>query len=208
MIFGRTGVGISSLVNLIVGHPISNDHTAAKPSKTSKRVKPYPPITLPGSENRFHLYEIPGFGGQFTDATILETIRRIERNVGVDLFIYCLRSQKWTIMTEIVRIIRSIVPGKKFPMIAAVTELERFDAEGGTNDWWDLPLKDGNTNGMLVEQMCFGKDDEFDAHACITTLPPGEVAQTESWRGRRKQSEARVRKLIIELCARGERRGE
>ena len=205
VIFGRTGVGISSLVNLILGHPASNDHPDAK--TISEKTKSYPATALPGSNKRFCLYEVPGFGGQFPEAKILKTIRQIEREKGIDLFIYCLRKQPMTILPNIVHAIRRDVPG--VPMIAVVTELERYGAEPGEMEtWWDVSLRDGYTNGTRVEQMCFGEYDRFDAHACITTLPWKEVDLLDGLRKRRDQSEDHIRRLILEQCTKRARRGE
>ena len=93
-------------------------------------------------------------------------------------------------------------------MIAVVTELERYEAEGGMGDWWNALHGDGHTNGTLVEQMCFGRDGRFDGHACITTLPPREVDLLQALRKRRDESEERVRRLILEQCTGHKRRGE
>ncbi|KAI9569785.1 hypothetical protein HD554DRAFT_2087397 [Boletus coccyginus] len=207
VIFGHTGVGVSSLTNLIGGHPISNDHPNAR---TCTRTKPkaYPPITFPRSDKQFCLYEVPGFCGQSPDAAILEAIREIDHKEGIDLFIYCLRKLKNTVLPGIVRHIRESAAGPGVPMIAVVTELERFEAEGGMEDWWDAPLGGGNTNGKLIEQMCFGGVDAFEAHACVTTLPPRDVDLVDKLRKRREISEERIRRLIVEHCAEDKRPGE
>ncbi|KAH0826765.1 hypothetical protein J3R83DRAFT_5175 [Lanmaoa asiatica] len=208
VIFGRTGVGISSLVNLITGHPISNDHPNAKTSTQKQKLKPYPPVTLPGSDKQFCLYEVPGFCGQFSDETILQAISQIDRKDGIDLFIYCLRKQKMTVMPKIVRRMRQSVAGQGVPMIAVVTELERFEAEGGMEDWWDASLGGGSTNGTSIERMCFEEYDTFDAHACVTTLPRKEVDLVQTLRKRRERSEERIRRLILEQCTGHKRRGK
>lgn len=193
-------------MNLITGHPVSKDHPNAKTS--TQKLRPYPPVTLPGSDKQFCLYEVPGFYGQFSEEMVLEAIRQIDRKDGIDLLIYCLRKQKTTIMPKIVRRIRERVAGPDVPMIAVVTELERFEAEGGMDDWWDAPLEDGSTNGTFIERMCFKEDDSFDAHACVTTLPRKEVDLVQTLRKRREGSEERIRQLILEQCAGHKRRGE
>lgn len=111
-------------------------------------------------------------------------------------------------MPKIVRRIRESVAGPDVPMVAVVTELERFEAEGGMDDWWDAPLEDGSTNGMFIERMCFKEDNTFDAHACVTTLPRKEVDLVQTLRKRRESSEERIRQLILEQCAGQKRRGE
>ena len=193
VIFGRTGVGISSLVNLISGYPISKNHSKARTPK----IRPHL-ISLPSSDKEFRLYEVPGFGGPIQDAKILKTIRQIERDVGIDLFICCFRQQKATILPDIVRRIRDSAPGKRVPMIAVVTGLELF--KPGMDEWWNVALDDGATNGTMVERICFGEDDRFDAHACITTLPQDKVGLLEVLRKRRDLSEDRIRRLILEHC--------
>lgn len=208
MIFGRTGVGISSLVNLIVGHPISNDHPNAKTCTQTPKPKAYPPTTLAGSDKQFCLYEVPGIRGKSSDTTILEAIREIDQKEGIDLFIYCLRKQKTTVIPGIVRHIRESIAGLDVPMIAVVTELERFEAEGGMEDWWGVPLEDGATNGTFIERMCFRGHDTFDAHACVTTLPRREVDLVEKLRKRREISEQRIRRLILGQCTGDKRPGE
>lgn len=210
MIFGRTGVGISSLINLIIGHPISNEHPNARTCSQKPKPKLYPLVTLARSDRQFCLYEVPGFCGQSSDGAILEAIREIEQNEGIDLFIYCLRKLRATILPGVVRHIRESIGGPDVPMIAVVTELERFEAEGGMEDWWDTPLANGSTNGALIEQLCFGPggNGAFDAHACITTLPRKEVDLVEKLRKRRDISEERIRRLILEQCTGHKRRGE
>ncbi|KAI9569786.1 hypothetical protein HD554DRAFT_2037801 [Boletus coccyginus] len=201
--FGRTGAGVSSLINLISGYPISNDHPNAR---TCTRTKPkaYPPITFPWSDKQFCLYEVPGFCGQSPDAAILEAIREIDHKEGIDLFIYCLRKLENTVLPGIVRHIRESAAGPNVPMIAVVTELERFEAEE-MEDWWNAPLGDGDTNGTSIERKCFKGDYVFNAHACITTLPPRDMDLVDVLRKRREISEGRIRRLIVEHCAEDKR---
>ena len=93
-------------------------------------------------------------------------------------------------------------------MIAVVTEMERFNPE--MDEWWDVVIDDyGSTNGTKVERMFFGEDDRdsgFDAHACITTLPPAQADLMKKLRKRRDLSEDQIRRLILEHC-RGSKRG-
>lgn len=165
-------------------------------------------MTFPGSDKQVCLYEVPGFCGQSSDASIFEEIRQIDQKEGIDLFVYCLRKQKATVIPCIVRHIRESIAAQEVPMIAVVTELERFEAEGGMEDWWDAPLPDGSTNGTLIEEMCFAGEYTFTAHACITTLPRKEVDLVDKLRKRRDISEERIRGLILGQCAGDKRRGE
>lgn len=111
------------------------------------------------------------------------------------------------IMPGIVRYIRESIAAPDVPMIAVVTELGRFEAEGGMEDWWDAPLGDGSTNGTSIERMCFGDHARFDAHACVTTLPRRDVDLVEKLRKRREVSEERIRRLILEQCQEEKRPG-
>ena len=198
VIFGRTGVGISSLVNLISGYPASKDHSDAK-TKAS-RIKPHL-ASFRNSHKEFLLYELPGFGGHIQDAKILNMVRQIERDVGIDLFIYCFRQQKATVLSNTGRHIQHCV-SQRIPMIAVVTGMELFKPE--MDEWWNVVIDDyGSTNGTKVERMCFGVDDRdsrFDAHACITTLPAARADLVEKLRKRKELSEELIRRLILEHC--------
>ncbi|KAF9225642.1 hypothetical protein BS17DRAFT_777442 [Gyrodon lividus] len=197
VIFGHTGVGVSSLVNLIAGNPMSDYHPDTQTcTNKSKRYE----ITWPGSDRQFCLFEVRGFYGGVPETTLLNEIRRLEREEAIDLFIYCLRKQKSTVIPHIARQIKDNVTDGKVPVIAVVTELEKFEGIH-MEDWWttSTSLEQGKTNGKTLESMHKGM--VFDAHACVTTLPPKDTDLVESLRKRREYSEELVRRLIVEQCA-------
>ncbi|KAF9232589.1 hypothetical protein BU15DRAFT_67342 [Melanogaster broomeanus] len=191
VVFGQTGVGVSSLVNLIAGTPLSAFHPDTKTcTSKSKRHE----FNLPGYDTQVCLYEVPGFGGGVRDSTLLKEICRLEKERPIDLFMYCLRKKSSTVLPNIVQQIRADVPGRT--MIAVVTELEKF--EGDMEAWWNTSLEEGKTNGKTLES----KGMMFDAHVCVTTLPPKDTALVEALRKRRDHSEEVVRRLIVDKCRR------
>ncbi|KAF9234441.1 hypothetical protein BU15DRAFT_65684 [Melanogaster broomeanus] len=149
---------------------------------------------VPRREPTVCLYEVPGFGGRVRDSTLLEEIRRLEKERPIDIFMYCLRKKSSTVLPNIVQQIRADVPGRT--MIAVVTELEKF--EGDMEAWWNTSLEEGKTNGKTLES----KGMVFDAHVCVTTLSPKDTDLVEALRKRRDHSEEVVRRLIVEKCRR------
>ncbi|KAF8840570.1 hypothetical protein BDN67DRAFT_968409 [Paxillus ammoniavirescens] len=193
VIFGHTGVGVSSLVNLIAGIPVSDYHPDSQTcTNKSKRHL----VTLPGSEKQFCLFEVPGFRGN--PNIFLNEIRRLEREEVIDLFIYCLRKQKSTVIPHVVRSITEDITGGEVPIAAVVTELEKFEGSS-MEEWWTTSLEKGKTNGNTLESMHNGM--VFNAHACVTTLPRKDTDLVKSLRKRRDDSEEVVWRLIKEQCA-------
>ncbi|KIJ14631.1 hypothetical protein PAXINDRAFT_155947 [Paxillus involutus ATCC 200175] len=136
------------------------------------------------SEKQFCLFEVPGFRGN--PNIFLNEIRRLEREEVIDLFIYCLRKQKSTVIPHVVRSITEDITGGEVPIAAVVTELEKFEGSS-MEEWWTTSLEKGKTNGNTLESMHGGM--VFDAHACVTTLPRKDTALAESLRKRREHSE-------------------
>ncbi|KAH7887156.1 hypothetical protein F5I97DRAFT_1927431 [Phlebopus sp. FC_14] len=195
VVFGRTGVGVSSLINLIMGYPASGTHPDGK--SCTRKIKEH--LVNLSDDKRICLYEVPGFGGEVDTEAIMKSIRALEKKKAIDLFVHCLRSQKSTLIPNIVRRIRREIPS--VPMVAVVTELERF--EGEMEDWWSVISDDGRTaNGTaLMEKLGL----TFNARACVTSLPLIDVALNEKFRKRRMFSEELVKRVITEQCGRAKR---
>ncbi|KAH7887158.1 hypothetical protein F5I97DRAFT_1110515 [Phlebopus sp. FC_14] len=194
-LFGQTGVGVSSLVNLIVGHPVATYSVDTKPCTLS--------VTdhdVSWDNKQFRLYEVPGFGGHFSDTDIIDSIQSLEEKVGIDLLVYCLRKKRETLMPENLKKIRAKMPAG-IPIVAVVTELERY--KGDMASWWTIPSEGGKVaNGKTLEDMGM----TFADHACVTTLPPEDVAQNTTFRERRSHSENVVKNLVAKHCGGSKRR--
>ncbi|KAH7887159.1 hypothetical protein F5I97DRAFT_1873536 [Phlebopus sp. FC_14] len=180
VVFGRTGVGVSSLVNLIIGREVAkyhNDGTACTKQKASYRV------AIDG--RNVDVFDIPGFEGSVPEDQIVRTIVQIHQERGIDLLINCLRPKDGlfaSIFKAAVTAVHKCDAG--VPVVAVVTFLER--QKETMEDWWSGPSKNGDKLAGMT----------FVDHACVTTLPP----DGRKWGQRRLESEKVVRDLIVRHC--------
>lgn len=184
VIFGRTGVGVSSLVNLIAGSKLAECHADLRPC-TQKMTSHA--IEVEGKQLR--LYEIPGFGGSSTDSEIIDCIQNVQQDYGIDVLVHCLRKQRQTFIPEMGEKVRSVLP-RGVRTIAVVTELEWYKGDMGS--WW-TSSEGTSANGAALEKLGL----TFQEHVCITTLSPEDVARNGLFSKRRQESQKVVRELLI-----------
>lgn len=160
LLFGETGVGKSSLINLLAGWQIAS----VSPDSA--------PCTLDSSEYQFQLgsttirlwdtvgLEEPekgpnGYVGAIEKA--VQLIRRLNATGGISLFLFCIRGNRITATTQSnYRLFYEVLGKKEVPIALAVTHLER---EVDMEDWWQRNGKTLEKNGI-----------QSGGHACITTL--------------------------------------
>ena len=161
ILFGETGVGKSSLVNLLAGWHVAD----VSPDSVA--------CTLTSTEYQFQLgaatirlwdtvgLEEPesgtsGYMGAIEKAT--ELVRRLSASGGISLFLFCVRGNRvTTTMQSNYRLFYEVLGNKKVPIALAITHLER--EPGVMEDWWVRNAKTLEHNGIRVG-----------GHACITTL--------------------------------------
>lgn len=160
ILFGETGVGKSSLVNLLAGWNVAE----VSPDSIT--------CTLASTEYQFQLgattirlwdtvgLEEPergtnGYMGAIEKATQL--IRRLNASGGISLFLFCVRGNRvTTTMQSNYRLFYEVLGKKQVPIALAVTHLER---ELVMEEWWQRNVKTLEKNGIHVG-----------GHACFTTL--------------------------------------
>lgn len=160
LLFGETGVGKSSLINLLAGWQIAS----VSPDSA--------PCTLDSSEYQFQLgsttirlwdtvgLEEPekgpnGYVGAIEKA--VQLIRRLNATGGISLFLFCIRGNRITATTQSnYRLFYEVLGKKEVPIALAVTHLER---EADMEEWWQRNGKTLEKNGILSA-----------GHACITAL--------------------------------------
>ena len=160
LLFGETGVGKSSLINLLAGWQIAS----VSPDSA--------PCTLDASEYQFQLgsttirlwdtvgLEEPekgptGYVGAIEKA--VQLIRRLNATGGISLFLFCIRGNRITATAQSnYRLFYEVLGKKEVPIALAVTHLER---EAVMEDWWQRNGKTLDKNGI-----------HSTGHACITTL--------------------------------------
>ena len=160
LLFGETGVGKSSLINLLAGWQLAS----VSPDSA--------PCTMDASEYQFQLgsttirlwdtvgLEEPekgpnGYVGAIEKAVHL--IRRLNATGGISLFLFCIRGNRITATTQSnYRLFYEVLGKKEVPIALAVTHLER---EPDMEEWWQRNGKTLEKNGIHSA-----------GHACITTL--------------------------------------
>ncbi|KAI6159261.1 hypothetical protein EDD17DRAFT_908122 [Pisolithus thermaeus] len=178
VVVGRTGVGVSSLVNLLAGCPVSRRspddiwHTTGPGASHVNR------------RENVSVYEIPGFGRNIRDDTLIRSVRSLHAHRGIDLVLYCIRPVGETLMPQAFRLLRQNPQG--VPFVAVVTGLEQ---PGMMEKWWSTPSEEGKpTNEFMLKELGM----TFQDYVCVTTLPEARRVQRyrvpldsleDSWRG-------------------------
>jgi len=185
VLFGQTGAGKSSLVNLMAGE---------EKAKTSYGLEH---CTLRWEE---HLISFNGYDFKVFDTAgidepqlgIDEFLAVIENSYnlimelqkqggGIDLLLFCVRAGRFTSATQSnYRLFYEFMCQKKVPIVLVVTGLER---EPHMDDWWTESKPIFDRSGVVV-----------DGHACITAI------QEMAWRLRYEESRYLIRDLVLKHC--------
>lgn len=161
VVFGESGVGKSSVINMIAGKDItqtSNDAVGCTFRYQCHHV------LLDGLN--VNIWDTVGLdeGTEGTvparqaESSLKAFLHHITRWNGIDLLLYCVRGTR--VRQALVRnynIFYAAICRKKVPVALVVTGLENYEGEMDT--WWAEHEKDLVRHGM-----------RFDAHACVTTI--------------------------------------
>ncbi|KAF8552211.1 P-loop containing nucleoside triphosphate hydrolase protein, partial [Imleria badia] len=159
VIFGETGVGKSSLINLIAGENISETSSSAVGCTLN-----YKRHFLRLGDQRFAIWDTAGLDegtegtvpAEKAEAYLKQLLRDLVKANGIDLLVYCVRGTRVrsALLTNY-HLFYSAICRKKVPIAIVITGLE--NQEGNMDTWW---LK--NERQFSALQM------RFDNYACVT----------------------------------------
>lgn len=196
VIFGGTGAGKSSLVNLIVGPEIAP--TSCDAEGCTAEAKEYLcDLAIHNKTLKLQFLDTVGLGegseGKVPDKKarrlLKDLLRRLMQQDGIHLLMYCIDGKKQG--TEAIRALYrnyklcTLEVKERVPIVLVVTHLENMEPE--MEKWWK------NNERFISEHSM-----TFAGHACITTL-----TDDTTLRGRHDQSYLDVCKLIEECCISG-----
>ena len=192
VVFGESGVGKSSLINLIAGRSIAATSSGAK--GCTFRHKKY---ELQVDDTPYAIWDTAGLDegaygtvpAEIAEEHLRQLLRDLTRAHGIHLLVYCVRASRLrkTLLSNY-NLFYSAICRKKVPIVVVVTGLENYEEE--MQDWWTA-----NETEFATLKM------HFDGHACVTTLNADKV-NSPILKKRCHASRQVVLDLIATACAR------
>ncbi|KAF8840311.1 hypothetical protein BDN67DRAFT_1011575 [Paxillus ammoniavirescens] len=177
VLFGESGVGKSSIINMIMGREVAKYHNG--PHGCTLDATPYT-ITLDSRIN-VQLWDTVGLDEGSAGTTIAaESKRKLKQLLqgelavpgGIDLLIYCIRVGRIKdAHLERYKFVYEEVCKKAVPVALVVTGLETYPPERDMDSWWSVNVGDIQKLGLW-----------FCAHACITALPKSQYGDGDDLR--------------------------
>jgi len=161
ILFGETGVGKSSVINLIAGRQIAE--TSPDVRGCTMSFKPY---TFPVGGRTFHIWDTVGLeepemgvnGYLPAIEQACDLIHHLTSKGGVDLLLFCMRGNRVTATTQSnYRLFYEVLCRSQVPIALIITHLERETLMEG---WWERNMDSLEKYGIKAA-----------GHACVTGLP-------------------------------------
>jgi GTPase Era involved in 16S rRNA processing len=185
VVFGETGAGKSSLINLMAGKEIA--HTSPDMQRCTLRWDEY---AMNFNGNSYTVFDTIGLEEpQLGIKEYLESVenayklvKELDKRGGIDLLLFCVRAGKFTrTIQSNYRLFHEFLCEKKVPIVLAITNLER---EKRMEEWWER------------NQATFKKYQiEVAGHACITAANRLDGKHINLY----EESRVTIRKLVEEF---------
>lgn len=192
MIFGDSGVGKSSLINMLAGQKTAEtSHGVLGCTFQSRQYQ----ITINGE--KVNVWDTAGLdegtrgrvSPEIAERNLTKLLRELRSANGIHLLVYCIRGPSVRkSLTRNYAIFYSAVCRKKVPIVAIVTGLENEPTS--MEGWWTKGEKE-----LAKYKM------RFDDHACVTTIDMAKLVGSV-FEKRSVESQQLVRKLIMDNCYR------
>ena len=184
VIFGQTGTGKSSVVNLMAGKEIAN--TSIETQRCTLHWTEHPIVFDGHSFKVFdtvgmedHQLEMAGYLSAIENTYRL--ITKLQNEGGIHLLLFCVRAGRFTSTTQNnYRLFYESLCEKQVPIVLVVTGLE---GEQNMDGWWTRSKPTFDKYGVVV-----------DDHACITAIKGLDHREQQLY----EESRHLVRKLIIQ----------
>ncbi|KAG1812622.1 P-loop containing nucleoside triphosphate hydrolase protein [Suillus subaureus] len=191
VVFGDTGAGKSSLINLMAGKEVAN--TSPDTKRCTMQWKEY---TVSFGGELYKAFDTSGLDDpQLGIKEYLESvenahrlIKELDRRGGIDLLLFCVRAGRVTATLQgNYRLFHEFLCEKKVPIILAITNLER---EQRMEDWW---VRNHSTFKKYQIQVA--------GHACITAANRLDARHRVLY----EESRITIRNLVEEFTADGQK---
>ena len=188
LIVGETGVGKSSVVNLIAGDPLATVHSGA--GACTMEATSYD-IILPDNQGLSHhirLFDTVGLNEpQFRKTDYLTAIEKantlicqLQRTGGIRLLLFCIRGGRITaVMQNNYRLFCEILCQNKVPVAFVITGLEN---EVSMEGWWERNVPSFEAYGLSCA-----------SNACVTAIRGLNDCYAEKY----YESQTRVRAMLL-----------
>ncbi|KAG1741417.1 P-loop containing nucleoside triphosphate hydrolase protein [Suillus paluster] len=190
VLFGQTGAGKSSLINLMAGKDVAVTSNDAK-----RHTMHSAEYDIEFGGDSYKVFDTigleepqPGLSQYLkTVKNVYKLIRNLERQGGIDLFLFCMPGGRLTATVENnYRLFHEFLCKKKAPVVVAITHLE--EEEGAMEAWWERH-----------KETFLTQDDGAAGHACIITAD-----RHGKYPDLYEESRVTIHKLVKECSANGQ----